>query len=151
MISAVLFDLDGTLVETEELKALSHARSVTELRPDIAEADVIAAYADDLVGHSCQEVATTLMQRFWLEEAARERMSISGRRSRGGYSCGSVTASTRRSSKTPNCYLNSATRTTSTCCARCAAKATPQRAPPYPTGPRWSVCSPCSDSKIRSM
>jgi HAD superfamily hydrolase (TIGR01509 family) len=78
MISAVLFDLDGTLVETEELKALSHARSVTELRPDVAEADVISAYADDLVGHSRQEVATALIQRFDLEEAARKRMSEFG-------------------------------------------------------------------------
>jgi beta-phosphoglucomutase len=78
MISAVLFDLDGTLLETEELKALSHARSVAELRPDVAEADVIAAYADDLVGHSRQEVATSLMQRFELEEAARERMAEFG-------------------------------------------------------------------------
>jgi beta-phosphoglucomutase len=78
MISAVLFDLDGTLVETEELKALSHARAVAELRPDVAEADVIAAYADDLVGHSRQEVATALIQRFGLEEAARKRMSEFG-------------------------------------------------------------------------
>ncbi|MDX6379469.1 MAG: hypothetical protein QOI57_493 [Rubrobacteraceae bacterium] len=78
MISAVLFDLDGTLVETEELKALSHARSVTELRPDVAEADVIAAYADDLVGHSRQEVATALIQRFGLEAVARKRMSEFG-------------------------------------------------------------------------
>lgn len=75
MISAVLFDLDGTLVETEELKALSHARSVRELRPDIEEADVVCAYAENLVGHSRREVASTLVRRFGLEEAARERMS----------------------------------------------------------------------------
>ncbi len=78
MISAVLFDLDGTLVETEELKALSHARSVAELRPDVAQPDVYSAYADDLVGHSRQEVATTLVRRFGLEEAARARMSEFG-------------------------------------------------------------------------
>ncbi len=77
MISAVLFDLDGTLVETEELKAISHARSVAELRPDVPEDDVISAYADDLVGHSRREVATTLVQRFGLEEAARERIEPS--------------------------------------------------------------------------
>lgn len=78
MISAVLFDLDGTLVETEELKALSHARSVAELRPDVAQSDVYSAYADDLVGHSRQEVATTLVRHFGLEEAARERMAEFG-------------------------------------------------------------------------
>ncbi len=78
MISAVLFDLDGTLVETEELKALSHARSVAELRPDVAQYDVFSAYADDLVGRSRREVATTLVRRFDLEEAAKERMSEFG-------------------------------------------------------------------------
>lgn len=76
MISAVLFDLDGTLIETEELKALSYARAAEELRPGgVAEADVLAAFADDLVGRSRREVATTLMRRFGLEEAARERMA----------------------------------------------------------------------------
>jgi HAD superfamily hydrolase (TIGR01509 family) len=78
VISAVLFDMDGTLVETEELKALSHGRSVAELRPDVPEEDAAAAYADDLVGHSRQEVATALVRRFGLEEAARERMDESG-------------------------------------------------------------------------
>ncbi len=78
MISAVLFDMDGTLVETEELKALSHGRSVNELRPDVPEEDAAAAYADDLVGHSRQEVATALVKRFGLEAAARKRMDESG-------------------------------------------------------------------------
>lgn len=78
MISAVLFDLDGTLLETEELKALSYARAAVELRPDVREDDVIAAYADDLVGRSRREVAEAVMQRFGLEEAARERMADVG-------------------------------------------------------------------------
>lgn len=78
MISAVIFDLDGTLVETEELKALSYARAAAELRSDVIEADVVAAYADDLVGHSRQEVATEMVRRFGLEEAARERMADLG-------------------------------------------------------------------------
>ena len=50
VISAVVFDLDGTLVETEELKASAHACSVMELRPEVPEEDVISAYANDLVG-----------------------------------------------------------------------------------------------------
>ena len=37
MIRAFVFDLDGTLVETEELKALSYARAATELRPELSE------------------------------------------------------------------------------------------------------------------
>ena len=44
MILAVIFDLDGTLVETEELKALSYARSALALRPEeFRVADVIDA------------------------------------------------------------------------------------------------------------
>ena len=34
MILAIIFDLDGTLAETEELKALSYARAAVELRPE---------------------------------------------------------------------------------------------------------------------
>ena len=72
MIRAVIFDLDGTLVETEELKALSYARAANELRPDLDEAEVIEAFKD-LVGRSREEVATGLVGRFGLEEAARGR------------------------------------------------------------------------------
>ena len=43
MIRAFVFDLDGTLVETEELKALSYARAAVELRPDLKEGEVIEA------------------------------------------------------------------------------------------------------------
>ena len=77
MIRAFVFDLDGTLVETEELKALSYARAATELRPDVSEGEVVEAFKD-LVGLSRQEVAVGLMRRFGLEEAARERMAHFG-------------------------------------------------------------------------
>ena len=77
MISAIIFDLDGTLVETEELKALSYARAATQLRPDLGEADVVEGFKD-LVGRSRQEVATALVRRFGLEGAARERMAEFG-------------------------------------------------------------------------
>lgn len=78
MISAVIFDLDGTLVETEEIKAISHGRSVHELRPEIPEEDGAAAYADGLVGHSRREVAEVMISRFDLEGAARARMEELG-------------------------------------------------------------------------
>src|SRR3989441_8722897 len=77
MIRAVIFDLDGTLVETEELKALSYARAAFELRPDINEAEVVEAFKD-VVGLSRQEVAMALLQRFGLEAAARARMAEFG-------------------------------------------------------------------------
>jgi len=77
VIRAFVFDLDGTLVETEELKALSYARAATELRPDLNEGEVTAAFGD-LVGLSRQEVAVGLMRRFGLEEAARARMAEFG-------------------------------------------------------------------------
>ncbi|HKH77720.1 MAG TPA: hypothetical protein VKA51_12245, partial [Rubrobacteraceae bacterium] len=78
MISAAMFDLDGTLVETEELKAISHARTVHALSPGVSQEEVAAAYTSDLVGRSRQEVAMALVERFGLEEAARARMADLG-------------------------------------------------------------------------
>ena len=72
MIRAFVFDLDGTLVETEKLKALSYARAATELCPELDEREVEAAFAD-FVGLSRQEVAIGLMRRFGLEDEARAR------------------------------------------------------------------------------
>jgi HAD superfamily hydrolase (TIGR01509 family) len=72
MIRAFVFDLDGTLVETEQLKALSYARAAAELRPGLDERKVLEAFKD-LVGLSRQEVAVGLMRRFGLEELARQR------------------------------------------------------------------------------
>jgi beta-phosphoglucomutase len=77
VIRAFVFDLDGTLVETEKLKALSYARAATELRPDLNEADVVAAF-EDFVGLSRQEVAVGLMRRFDLEDTARASMGEFG-------------------------------------------------------------------------
>jgi beta-phosphoglucomutase len=77
MIRAFVFDLDGTLVETEKLKALSYARAATELRPELDEREVEAAFAD-FVGLSRQEVAVGLMRRFGLEDSALARMQDYG-------------------------------------------------------------------------
>ena len=74
---AFIFDLDGTLVETEELKALSYARAAAQLRPDLGEAEVVDAFKD-FVGRSRREVAMGLVRRFGLEEAARPRMAEFG-------------------------------------------------------------------------
>ena len=54
MIRALVFNLDGTLVETEKLKVLFYARAATELSPDLNEGEVVAAF-EDFVGLSRQE------------------------------------------------------------------------------------------------
>ena len=78
MINAMVFDLDGTLVQTERLKAHSYARAAVELCPrHVTEDEVLNAYKN-VVGRSREEVASTLMQRFDLEPAARERMDAYG-------------------------------------------------------------------------
>jgi phosphoglycolate phosphatase-like HAD superfamily hydrolase len=74
----MIFDLDGTLVQTERLKAISYARAAIELRPDaVDEAAVMAAFRD-VVGLSRNEVATALIERFALAQAAGTRMAEFG-------------------------------------------------------------------------
>ena len=74
MILAVIFDLDGTLVQTEKLKAQSYALAAVELgQGDFSEQDVTDAFID-VVGLSRQEVAQYLLERFDLEDTARDRM-----------------------------------------------------------------------------
>jgi len=78
MIRAMIFDLDGTLVQTERLKAISYARAALELCPDaIRENDVIEAFKD-VVGLSRREVANALVKRFDLTKKSRERMAAFG-------------------------------------------------------------------------
>jgi beta-phosphoglucomutase len=75
---AVCFDLDGTLVETEELKARSYAAAACELRPGaLRERDILGAY-EDFVGRPREEVVAGLMRRFALEAPARARMGELG-------------------------------------------------------------------------
>ncbi len=71
MIRAMIFDLDGTLVQTERLKALSYARAAIELCPrSLSEEEVIEAFRG-VVGRPRREVAMALMERFGLEDASR--------------------------------------------------------------------------------
>jgi beta-phosphoglucomutase len=73
MIRAMIFDLDGTLVQTEKLKAASYARAAVELRPDtLLEEQVVEAFKG-VVGLPRREVAQRLVEMFNLEEAAQAR------------------------------------------------------------------------------
>ncbi len=65
MTCAVLFDLDGTLVQTEELKARSYAEAARALDPAVRADDVVAAFSH-LAGCSREEVARGLVDRFHL-------------------------------------------------------------------------------------
>lgn len=78
MIRAVIFDLDGTLIETEQLKAQSYARAALQLKPGtLSEAEAISAF-EDFVGGSREEVSKGMLARFALEESARARMAEFG-------------------------------------------------------------------------
>lgn len=78
MIQAWIFDLDGTLVKTERLKAISYARAAIELCPhDISEAEVIEAFKE-VVGRSRREVAQFLVNKFQLEDKASQVMDDFG-------------------------------------------------------------------------
>jgi beta-phosphoglucomutase len=78
MIAAVSFDLDGVLVQTERMKAVSYARAAVELCPSCASEQEVFEGFKQVVGHSRQEAAQGLMERFGLEEAARARMAEFG-------------------------------------------------------------------------
>lgn len=73
MIEALIFDLDGTLVQTERLKALSYARAAVELRPGALTEEAVVEAFKDVVGLARREVAQELLERFDLEDAARAR------------------------------------------------------------------------------
>ena len=73
-IEAILFDLDGTLVQTERLKAQSYARAAVVLTENEAlEAEAIKAFKQ-VVGRSRHEVADFLLSRLNLREAAQSQM-----------------------------------------------------------------------------
>lgn len=78
MIQALIFDLDGTLVDTEPLKNLAYARVALELSPDGLRAEEVMSLAAQFIGMTLPQTATGLVQRLGLEEPARARMGEMG-------------------------------------------------------------------------
>lgn len=72
--TVTIFDLDGTLVQTETLKARSYARAAVELSGGAVGAqEVITAYGD-MVGRDREVVAASLMERFHLASYAEQHV-----------------------------------------------------------------------------
>ena len=71
MLDLLAFDLDGTLADTEQLKAESYAWAAHQLA-GADEAAVEAAYGD-CVGLSREQISRALLDRFDLADAARQR------------------------------------------------------------------------------
>lgn len=69
MIRAMIFDLDGTLLRTEMLKARSYAQAALRLRPELTLQAVMDGFKE-VVGLSRREVALRLVERFGLEDGA---------------------------------------------------------------------------------
>lgn len=70
MLEAMIFDLDGTLVQTEKLKALSYARAVQDLcRYNVEEEEILGAFKE-VVGLPRQQVAQSLINKFELDGRA---------------------------------------------------------------------------------
>jgi len=78
VIELVIFDLDGTLVQTERLKAISYAKAAVDLCPYDLEEDKVVEAFKEVVGLSRKEVATALVERFELTGKAKARMAEFG-------------------------------------------------------------------------
>ncbi len=77
MIKAFIFDLDGTLVQTEALKAKSYARAAVELDGGLTEDEVIAAFKD-YVGPFAEGSRRGASEAFRLGSKAAARMKEFG-------------------------------------------------------------------------
>jgi beta-phosphoglucomutase len=73
VIRAVIFDLDGTLVRTEHLKALSYARALDMLDPTTEHERQTAEAFHDVIGMSREAVADHLLACMGLEHVAARR------------------------------------------------------------------------------
>lgn len=74
MLRAVIFDFDGTLIQTERLKGKAYALAAVQLKPDQLNVEEVFAAFKEYVGGSREEVSKSLIEHFDLEDAARSRM-----------------------------------------------------------------------------
>lgn len=74
MMKAIIFDLDGTRVQTEALKAKSYAKAVVTLRPNSFEEEEVVEAFKEVVGLLRREVAKSLLGCFGLAEEAKREM-----------------------------------------------------------------------------
>lgn len=75
MIKAIIFDLDGTLIQTEVLKATSYARAIHLLTKGQTSEETVLDIFNRFVGLSRQEVVSGLAQSFRVE--LEEKLSTS--------------------------------------------------------------------------
>jgi len=68
-MAAVIFDLEGTLVDAEALNARAYARAIAELRPDLRRREIAVAL-EEPVADAPREAAANLMRCFDLREPA---------------------------------------------------------------------------------
>ena len=78
MTRAIIFDLDGTLVRTEDLKACAYARAAALLGGRGIEESQVVEHYKELVGLSRQVVSEGIVARFGLNDVARRKMGEYG-------------------------------------------------------------------------
>lgn len=78
MIQAVIFDLDGTLVQTERLKARAYYRAINELLGYPVSEDRVVELYKQVVGQTRETVSRHLMIELDLEARVREKMAAYG-------------------------------------------------------------------------
>ena len=78
MIQAVIFDLDGTLVNTESLKCRAYFEAIHRAAQGAARWEDVEAAYQAVVGRSRAEVAAFIVDRLGLDAILGERMRIEG-------------------------------------------------------------------------
>ena len=77
MIKAVIFDLDGTLVQTESLKARAYAEAIRRLgNPDTTDEQVLELYKEQ-IGQTREVVSKFLMEKLGVEDQCRRPLEKS--------------------------------------------------------------------------